>query len=544
MATVDDSVILAIDLGTTGMKVALATARGEILDWEMEPCSVELFPEGGAEQRPEDWWEALVSAARRLLGRGRVAADQVRTVCGSTQWSGTVPVDADGTALGNAIIWMDSRGGRYLAEMGRGLLRVEGFAAWKLLRWLRLTGGVPVSAKDPIAHILFLKHERPEIYAATYKFLEPKDYLNLRLTGRFASSFEAMTLHWITDNRHINDIRYDAKLLAWAGLERSKFPDLMRATDILGPLTAQAAAALGLSPDTQVVMGTPDLHAAAIGSGAVRDYEAHVYIGTSSWLSCHVPFKRTDLSHQFGSFPSAIPGRYMILDEQECAGACLTFLRDNVFFADDELHTAAPFDLWARLDHLVEQTPPGSGGVIFTPWLYGERTPVEDRLVRGGFHNLSLPVKRGHMVRAVYEGVAFNLCWLLRYVETYCKRRLERLNFIGGGARSRVWCQILADVFDRPVAQMADPILANARGAAWLGAVATGRLSWEEIPGLAKVNEVFEPDPGRRALYDGIFEQYLAIYKANRRIHAKLNAESEGRPYPVATRTVTGGITQ
>src|SRR6202022_2066183 len=150
-----------------------------------------------------------------------------------------------------------------------------------------------------------------------------------------------------------------------------------------------------------------------------------LYIGTSSWLSCHVPWKRTDLLHNQAALPSALPGRYFIANEQEAAGACLTFLRDNVLFADDDLDTNADgMDVLAAFDRMAGRTAPGSGRTIFAPWLNGERTPVDDHTIRGGWHNVSLSTTRAELVRSVYEGVAFNSRWLLGVVEKFAKRKL------------------------------------------------------------------------------------------------------------------------
>ena len=264
----------------------------------------------------------------------------------------------------------------------------------------------------------------------------------------------------------------------------------MAATDIVGPLLPGPAAALGVPAGIPVVAGTPDLQSAAIGSGATRDFQAHLYVGTSSWLTCHVPFKKTDMLRNIASLPSAIPGRYFVADEQETAGAALTFLRDRVLFAGD-----APPDAYREFDRMAAEAPPGSGGVIFTPWLYGERTPVEDRFVRGGFHNLSLSATRDELVRAVLEGVALNSRWLLQAVERFTRRRLDPIRFIGGGARSDVWCQIFADVLDRTIEQVADPVNANARGAAMLAAVALGELTFDQVPDRVRVARSYVPDP-------------------------------------------------
>ena len=271
-----------------------------------------------------------------------MAAKDIVCVSCTTQWSGTVAVDQDGNALANAIIWMDTRGSRYIEQITGGLINIAGYGIHKLRRWLSLTGGVPGHAgKDPISHILFLKNEHPERYQQAYKFLEPKDYINLKFTGKFAASFDSIALHWITDNRNLVKVDYDDRLLGLCGVTRDKFPDLRRAVDILGPLKKEVAQELGLDENTPVITGTPDIPSAAIGSGAVRDFEGHLYVGTSSWITCHVPYKKTDLFHNMASLPSAIPERYFIANEQETAGACLTFLRDNILYHKDLLLEAS-----------------------------------------------------------------------------------------------------------------------------------------------------------------------------------------------------------
>jgi len=274
-----------------------------------------------------------------------------------------------------------------------------------------------------------------------------------------------------------------------------------------------------------VVMGTPDLHSAALGSGASRDYDTHLYLGTSSWLTCHVPFKKTDLLHNLAALPSALPDRYFVANEQECAGLCVSYLIDNILYPDDGLDTAArPGDIHARLDRLAATVSPGSDKLIFTPWLHGERTPVDDHTVRGGFFNQSLQTTRAHLVRAVFEGVAYNSRWLLTYVERFVKRRLDGIHVIGGGAQSDLWCQIHADVLDRTVKQVADPLQANLRGAALLAGVALGAMSFGDIPGRVPIARTFEPNPQNRAIYDELFREFVALYKSNRRIYERLNA--------------------
>jgi len=525
MKTGKPAATLAIDLGTSGPKVALVSTEGEILGCEFEPNTFDLLPNGGAEQRPGDWWQAIVTAAGRLLKQVQLPREDIVAVSCTSQWSGTVAVDRNGQPLMNAVIWMDARGAPYIQEMCAGRLNLQGYDIAKLITWLRYTGGMPTRAgKDPIAHILFIKNELPEIYRQTYKFLEPKDYLNLRLTGRFAATFDSISLYWLTDNRRIDQVDYHPRLLRMSGLDRDKLPDLCQARHVIGPLQPQAAAELGLSPGLPVIGGTPDLHSAAIGSGAVKDFEAHLYVGSSSWIACHVPFKKTDALHNIASVPSALPGSYLVVNEQECAGLCLTYLRDSLFYPQDELSQGpCPPDSYAAFDRIAVKAPPGSGNLIFTPWLYGERTPVEDHLLRGGFFNLSLTTDRARLVRAVYEGVAYNSRWLLGYIEKFTRRPVESLNMVGGGAKSDVWCQIFADVLDRPIHQVKDPIYANVRGAGFLAALALGYLRREQISERIQIARTYLPDPGNRQVYDSLFREFLNLYKIQRPAFARLN---------------------
>jgi len=518
-----DAHVLAVDLGTGGPKVALVSTAGRVAASAFEPVATDLLPGGGAEQDPAAWWAAVTGAARRVLAEGGVPAEQVVGVGCTAQWSGTVAVDEDGTPLRPAVIWMDSRGAEAITRQTGGVLSVLGYDVRKLRRWIRLTAGVPGhSGKDPTAHILWIREAEPDVYRRTHKFLEPVDWLNLRLTGRFAASYDSITVHWVTDNRTIGSVAYDDTLMRMAGLERAKLPDLVPSATIMGHLAPEAAAALGLLPGTPVSTGTGDLHSAAVGSGAVASFDAHLYIGTSSWISCHVPFKKTDALRNVASIPAALPDRYLVADEHETAGACLTFLADVL----GEEHGGATY---RRLDEVAASVPPGAHGAMFTPWLNGERSPVDDHMIRGGFHNLSLTTTRDDLVRAVYEGVALNSRWLLEAVDHFVGRRIESLAFVGGGASSDVWAQIHADVTGRRIRPVLEPVLANVRGAGLLALVALGRVRVDDIPAMVQTRSSFDPDPANRRLYDLLFEEFVKLYKQTKGIHRRLN---RGRPTP------------
>jgi len=530
--------LIGVDLGTGGPKVALTTVDGRVLGFEAEKVELLLTPGGGAEQDPDQWWSAITTATRRLLARDLVPVDEVAGICVGAQWGGLVPVDETGRPLRNALIWMDSRGAAYSQEITGGPLAIPGagYDARRLREWLRKTGGAPTrTGKDPVGQTHWLRHHEPDVYAASAYLLDVPEFLTMRLSGRAVAGADTATLRWCTDNRDPDRVRWDHDLAARTGIDVDKLPELVPPASVVGPLHPEAAAQLGLPPTVQVVTGTSDSIAAAIGAGAVGDYEGHLYIGTSAWLSCHVPFKRTDVLRNIASLPASVPGRYWVATVQDVAGKAIDWLIDSVVYPDDGMLDAhpAPEDAVERLNALALTAPPGSNGVVFTPWLNGERTPVDDPFLRGGWFNVSLTTTRADLARSVFEGIALNVRWMKESVERFLGKDLpggfSELAFVGGGARSDLWCQTLADVLGCTIHQVEDPILANARGAALAAAVGLGLISWEEIHGLVRTTGHFHPDPARRAVYDRQYRTFTRIYRRNRRVYALHNRPRRNR---------------
>lgn len=533
--------VLAVDHGTSGIKAALVTFRGEVGAFEHRPTPTRFLAGGGAEQDPEHWWRALAGACRALREREPDAFAEVAAICVSSTFSTTVAVGEDGRHLGPALTWMDSRAAPYVRSLVGGLPRVAGYGLRRMLRWIRSTGGGPaLSGKDDLAHVLLWREEQPEIYRRACAFLPSKDYLNARLTGRIAASFDSIHLFWLTDIRDPRRIGYDRRLIRLAAIEPAKLPPLRASTDELGPLTHEAASELGLRADTPVFAGSPDHQAALLGSGAVADFEGHLYVGTSSWIECLVPFKRTDPLHSIASFPSAIAGRYQCVNEQDMAGGCLDFLASTLL-ASGEGGSADAERPYARIDRLAAAAEPGSGGIVFTPWLNGERTPVDDETLRGGLQGLSTATRPEHVARAVLEGVALNTRWSLGHVERFLGRRLEPIRVVGGGGRSELWCQILADVLGRELHVVRDPIAANARGAAFLAALGLGELRLEDLRSLVPVERIHRPTPELRALYDDLFARFLDIHRSERRRVRRAHRRLAARVAPAAGVTARRG---
>ena len=514
------ALVLCVDLGTGGPKVGLVTLDGRVVWWEHTPVLTTHGPDGAATQDAEHWWRLVVDSTRRALAATATPPEAVAAVGITGQWASTVPVAADGTPVGACVMWMDGRGAPHSRDVVAG--RVQGYRARPLATWVRRSGGVPaVSGDDPIGHMLLLERDHPEIAARTRWYLEPVDYLAMRFTGVPAASPMSMTGAWLTDNRRLAALEsspeYDATLVDLAGVDPDKLPPLVPSLSVIGPVRAEVAAELGLSPDTQVVTGLPDLHGAAVGSGCLLPYQAHVSIGTTGWVSCPVPRKKTDVLHQLATVPGLGGGSYLLANNQESAGRCLEWFRDTLAGLGDR---SPSYD---RLTALAATADPGAGGVIFTPWLGGERCPVDDRDARGGFHNVALATSAADLSRAVLEGVAHNLRWLLEAADHFTRRRLDPVRVVGGGARSDLWCQILADVCDREVHRVADPLLAGLSGAGLAAALAVGACSREEVHDLVRIDGVFGPEPAHRETYERAFAEFPRLYRTGRPMFRRLN---------------------
>ncbi|MFD6754987.1 xylulokinase [Micromonospora gifhornensis] len=521
--------VFAIDLGTSALKAALVAADGTVTGWAERSLPLRVLPGGGAEQDPATWWAALGAVAADL---GRAHPDQMRavaTVCASTQGEGTIAVDAAGEPLTPCISWLDMRGAPHLRRQFGGFPAYQGMSVRRIARWLRLTGGMPSpTGKDPAAHMLFVRDEQPQVYARTAVFLNVLDWINLRLTGRTVATVDSILTSWVTDNRRPGDIRYSAALVAACGIDADKLPPIVACTEVLGPLTPAAAAHLGLPESVQVVAGAIDTTAAAIGAGTTGDRQAHLYLGTSSWIAAHVPRKKTDVVAGIASVPCAIGDRYLMTALQATAGVNLTWLRDKVVEYDDPLLGAGHVSrdegsIFDAFDMIIPTVPPGANGVLYTPWLYGERAPVDDAHLRAGFLNISLDTNRSDLLRAVFEGVALNTRWLATAVDRFLGTPVTSLAITGGGALSDSWCQIFADVLGVQIHRDAQPLAVNTRGAGWIGAVGTGRLDFADIPDLMRTDRVFTPTPQHRATYDEIFAVYRDLHQRLAPVYRRLN---------------------
>ena len=508
--------VIGHDLGTSTHKAVALAADGTLRAHASAALTTESPQPGWAEQDPHAWWAAVVVTTRALIASGEINPAAVKAVSFSAQMQGTLPVDASGRPLAPAMIWLDQRAGREAQEATRGLIRVAGYGPVRFAKWLYLTGGAPaLNGMDPLAKILWLRDNRPEIWAQAHKVLDVKDYLLLRCTGRFVTSYDCGNLTWLMNTRTPG---WSKTLLSMVGVPEVKLPELVPCTTVVGGLTPEAANEMGLRPGTPVVAGAGDVCAMTVGVGALREEDVHLAVGTSSWITTHVDGRYLDALGYVASMCSAYPGKNVIVATQQTAGASVQWVCTQLLGRDTSPATYAAFDA------LVESCEPGAAGLFFAPWMAGERTPIDDRFARAGLWNLSLGHETRHVARAVYEGVALNTRWALGRVERLAGRRASELRFAGGGARSATWCQVLADVLDRDVLQMVEPQLAAARGAAMIAAHAQG---WAEdfasLARLAVVARRYRPRPEWRGLYDERYAAFVDLYRRQKGWFRRVN---------------------
>ncbi len=523
--------ILAIDLGTSGCKCAVVGLDGIVAKWAFSPVETRIVGHSGAEQNPEDWWTAFLSTAADVVKQARKDRLEISAICASTQGEGTVAVDQDGEPLTRALTWLDMRGGPAIRDQaGARRMSIAGYNPTKLARWIRLTGGAPaLSGKDPAGHMLFIKTEWPEVYEKTHCFLNVLDFMNLRLTGRMVATRDSILTSWVTDNRNPADIHYHDGLIRQLGIARSKLPEILDCTEVVGYLRPDVAETIGLSAHVPVVAGSIDFAAAAIGSGAVRDGEVHLYIGTSSWMGAHVPKKKTDVQSQIASVPCALKDRYLMSAQQSAAGSNLSFLRDQIFFNRDELLQNEDLpEVYKILDIIAARVPAGARGLIYTPWLFGERCPIDDAAVRAGLLNVSMQHNREDLIRAVMEGVALNTNWALQSVRKYLSGYpVHEITIIGGGGSSDTWCQIFADVTNTAIRQPESPIAANAIGSAFIAGVALGEINFDDVPAMARTKAVYRPTPAHRETYDESYATFVDAYRSLGPFYQRLNSRNK-----------------
>ena len=522
-----DRFIVSHDMGTSGDKAILVTVHGEIIGEAKAEYPIYHPHPGWAEQDPEDWWNSVCRNTRTILKKTGVKSRDVVGMTFSSQTQGLVPVDRNGMPLRRAIIWLDGRSSEIIREKLWTPPRLMGYNIFRMLRFLLISGGCPGhTGKDQIGKLLWLQRHEPDIFTKAYKFIDVKDYVIHKLTDHFVTSVDCAYIWWTIDSRKKRNCWHPG-LLKYGSITPDRLSEIKESAAIIGRVTSDAAEQTGLEPDTPIINGSGDLSAAAIGSGAIDEGELHICVGTSGWVAGHYRKRKIDIPHYTGCIGSAYPEKYYLgMAHQETAGICLEWLKNRVLYHEEQLKKESHVsEVYEILDQLAETSPPGADGLMFTPWMYGERSPLDDDYVRAGLFNIGLNHSREHLVRAVFEGVAFNTRWAMETLE-HLYWPVDQLSIIGGGAKGDIWCQIIADITNRVINRVAGPQHAGSRGLALLASMTLGFIdSYEQIKSYIRFDRSFHPNPENRTLYDSLFKEYKNLYKQNKQWYKRMNKE-------------------
>jgi len=493
--------ILAHDLGTTGNKATLYDAAGTLVRSAFCGYATDYAHTGWAEQNPDDWWRAVCDSTRALLRESGVGGDAIAAISFSGQMMGAVALDADARPLRPAIIWADQRATAQERWLGERIDPAEVY---------RITGH-RLSASYSLAKILWLRDNQPEVYRATHKFVHAKDAIVARLTGQFATE--------PTDASGMN--LYDLEASAWsgaiveaAGLDPAKLPDLCRSIDVVGTVLPGVAEKVGVRAGTPVVIGGGDGMCAAAGAGVIREGAAYNYVGSSSWIALATERPIYDPDYRTFTWAHMVPGMFSPCGTMQMAGGSYQWTRDQLAPLERQAAEALGVSPYELMNLGAEQVPPGAHGLIFLPYLLGERSPRWNPRARGAFVGLTIRHTRADMLRAVLEGVTMNLRVIMEAF-TAQGARIDAMRVIGGGARGRFWNRLMADIYGVPVHRLAILEEATSMGAALAGGIGVGLYpGWEMSETMNAIADTVLPDPEAQRAYNRQFPIFEAAYRA------------------------------
>ena len=530
--------VLAYDIGTTGVKTCLFEIGSSIClkNYASEGYGLYILENGGAEQDADEWWQAMGHTTRAVLEKSGVGAEEIAGISFCSQMQGLILVDDDNIPVHRPMSYMDQRARE---EIRKGIAygpQIAGANIFKLIPSLRITGAVSGSVKDPIWKSKWIEAHEPDNFARARHWLDVKEYLIARCTGRFIMTEDSAFATMLYDTRKGHK-GWSDKLCGMFGIKRSLLPEIIRSTDEAGRLTEKAAEELGLKSGIPVFGGGGDASLIGVGSGCVQPGQTHIYCGTSGWVSTVVDRQVVDPFNMIAAIVGAQSGRYNYFAEMETAGKSLEWVKDHLaldeigIYLDKHDVASEPEPLYTSLyDYLsetIKEIPPGAGGVIFTPWLHGNRCPFEDASAAGLFFNIHLETGKTELIRAVVEGICYHLRWMLECQDKKVKTS-QTIRFSGGGALSDVTGQILADITGRTIEVVAEPQNAGSVGAAAVIAVGLGLMkSIEETAAFIPAEKTFEPDPAAKAVYDKNFGVFKDIYKTNKKLFAAMNSRGE-----------------
>ena len=506
--------ILAHDLGTTGNKATLYDAAGRLVGSAFYPYATEYAHTNWAEQDPEDWWEAVCVSTKQLLAKSGIGGQDVAAITFSGQMMGCVPLDREARPLRKAIIWADQRAVAQAAWVGERVPFGEVY---------RITGH-RLSASYSLAKILWLRDHQPEIARRAYKFTHAKDAIVARLTGAFVtdpSDASGMNLYDLATGA------WSPRILGAAEIDPAQLPAVVPSSAVVGEVHGSVVDEVGVPAGTPVVIGGGDGACAAVGAGVVAEGSAYNYVGSSSWIALATKAPIYDPDYKTFTFAHLVPGMFMPVGTMQAAGASYQWTRDQLCPFEVQAAETLRISPYEMMNIQASGSPPGANGLLFLPYLMGERSPHWNPKARGGFVGLTIRHTRADVIRAVMEGVAMNLRVILDAFRAQ-GADVTAIRLIGGGARGRLWNQIMADIYGVPVQRLAILQEATSMGAALAGGIGVGLYpGFSMAEAMNPVAATIDPDPKAQRVYEAMLPIFRQTYEALIPVYDRL-AELEG----------------
>lgn len=532
--------VISYDFGTTGVKTCLFGIDEEIrlLESAYGGYGLYIMENGGAEQEADEWWNAMCRTTKSIFDKTtEITPDMIGGISFCSQMQGIVLVDEKGNALRRPMSYMDQRAFEEMKKCQGHGIKISGANAFKLLKSLLLTCAASTSVKDPIWKYKWVQEKEPEIFSRVYKWLDVKEYLICRCTGEFVMTKDSAYATFLYRTR-LGKPGFSNALCRMYGVNPEHLPRVIDSTQQAGLLTEQAAKELGLVAGIPVFGGGGDANLIGIGAGAAALGQTHIYSGTSGWVGTVIDRQVVDISSMIAGIVGVCDDKYTYFAEMETAGKCFEWVRDHLALDEidiymEKLDVSQPAisqykSLYEYMTSVISQIGPGAGGVIFTPWLHGNRCPFEDPEAAGMFFNIKLDTGKTEMIRAVQEGICYHLRWMLECQDKKIKTS-QNIRFVGGGALSDFTCQMLADITGRNVETVENPQDAGAVGAAMLVAVGCGVMkSIEEASKLVRPYRTFVPDYESKKIYDRNYNVFKELYRTNKRNFRNINGKERG----------------
>lgn len=499
---------LAYDVGTSSVKAIIVNAQGEIIGSASAPYPLFMPQPGWVEQIPIDYWNAICQATQQIIQDTGVPIKQIKALAFSTQSMGIIPVNKDGEVLYNNISWVDGRAEEYAVK---AMKRFGGKSIFKAIV------GVEITGKDVLPKLLWLKDKMPDIWEKTFKILDVNGYLKYKCTDKMVAEWSGACSYAF----NLKKKDWENLFFKITGVGTEKLPSLVKSTDLIGTLTTKAAKELGLDTHVKVFGGCDDTQAAAVGTTAINEGEAHIYTGTSAWVGVMTKSAPKFKNGVF-TLQSANPEMNFVVGITESAGVNTEWLIEK--FYQNELKTIGKDAVFQLMEEEVLSVPEGADYLIMTPWFLGERCPVSTTTTRSTLFNLTHHHSRAHIARAHFEGIAHNLKWSIKNIERDFKFKISSLKITGGGSLNETWMQIIADITEKEIITTSEPLNAGALGAAVVAMVGNRALQgFEEVSQLIHDVKTYTPRKEFFPIYRDLHNNYHTIYHHLKKAYQDIN---------------------